>query len=402
MSSFLFLYPQLKKLTGAERLIIKLADYVQQLGHHVTLATHYLDGECRASLPGGVRVLGAGRQLRLTGNHYMDAALEYALTPRLLGRAGGNFDAAIFFGGPGLPALGWAKTVRRVQFPCLYFCYEPPRFAYVDTAEVSARLGALEPVARLCLPMYRILDGLLVRQADSVLVNGAFGRQRVRQVYGLDSMIITHGVDLPPASAEKTAEIRERLGLDEGTPLVMTVNHLHPRKRIDLFVRSMELVANRVPGSRGLIVGSGPELGRLKSLVGELGLEGKVIFAGFVPEAELASFYALAQVYANQAKMESFGLSVLEALAAGLPVVSVDEGGPSETVGNGARGFLVDSTPEGLASGIMSLLENPEQARAMGIAGRDYVGRNYQWSSGARTLVEACLRLTQPAHQQEI
>ncbi|MCL5256403.1 MAG: glycosyltransferase family 4 protein [Chloroflexi bacterium] len=401
MSSFLFVYPQLKKLTGAERLIIKLADFVEQLGHRVTLATHYLDGECRETLPKTVKVVGANGQIRLTGNHYLDAALEYALTPRLLGRARSHFDAAVFFGGPGLPALAWAKKVRRVQFPCLYFCYEPPRFAYTDTAEVSARLGALGPVARLALPMYRVLDGLLVHQADSILVNGDFGRWRVQEVYGVDSTVITHGVDLPQPSPERTAEIRKRLGIEEGTPLVMTVNHLHPRKRIDLFIRSIKLVTSKVPGIRGLVVGSGPEMDRLKRLVADLGLDDRVMFTGFVPEGDLASYYALAQVYANPAKVESFGLSVLEALAAGLPVVSVDEGGPAKTVGNGTRGLLVDSTPAGLAGGIVSLLENPEQARAMGVAAREYVDRNFQWSSGARTLIEACGQLPFSACHQE-
>lgn len=401
MSSFLFVYPQLKKLTGAERLIIKLADFTDQLGHRVTLATHYLDTECGGALPESVKVVGASGQIRLTGNHYMDATLEYALTPRLLGRAGSQFDAAVFFGGPGLPALAWAKKRRRVQFPCLYFCYEPPRFAYMDTAEVSARLGAFGPMARLGMPMYRVLDGLLVHQADAILVNGAFGRRRVREVYGLDSTVITHGVDLPPPSPEKTAVIRKRLGLAEGTPLVMTVNHLHPRKRIDLFIRSLELVISKVPESLGLIVGSGPEIDRLKMLVADLGLDGRVIFTGFVPEGDLASYYALAQVYANPAKVESFGLSVLEALAAGLPVVSVDEGGPVETVANGTRGLLVASTPSALAGGIVSLLENPEQARAFGMAGREYVDRNYQWSSGAGTLIEACRQLSKPVRHRE-
>lgn len=393
MSSFLFVYPQLKKLTGAERLIIKLADYATRLGHNVTVATHYVDEQCRRNWPADVGLAGTGPKLQVFGNHYLDASLEYLLTPRLIGRSGRAFDAAVFFGGPSLPALNWAKRVRRVSFPCLYFCYEPPRFAYTDTEEVAARLGALRPLARLGLPLYRLADGLLVRQADRLLVNGHFGRERVRQVYALDSSVITHGVDIPPVSSSQVDILRRRLLLDEGSPVAITVNHLHPRKRIDLFVRAMRTVVDVVPPARALIVGVGPEADRLRGLVRRLGLEQAVTFTGFIPEDELGCYYALASTYVNPAKMESFGLSVIEAMAFGVPVVSVAEGGPSETVADGRRGFLVDPTPSAIAEKITYLLHHPEEAREMGAEGKEYVERTYRWSDGAATLVEECLRL---------
>jgi glycosyltransferase involved in cell wall biosynthesis len=393
VSSFLFIYPQLRKMSGAERLIIELAAHTARLGHEVKIAAHYIGDDCRNAIPPGVQAIGGSRPIKLFGNHYLDAGLEYLLAPTLLGRAGLGHDAIVFFGGPGLPALYWTKTMRRPRDLCMYFCYEPPRFAYTDTHEVAGRLGPLEPVAKVALPLYRMADHLFVRVADRVLVNGDFGRRRVEEVYGLDSVIINHGVNIFPADPARVHELRSRYGLDARVPVVMTVNYLHPRKRIDLLVKALGIIRREIPQTKLLIVGAGPERSRLEALVGELGLGNSVVFTGFVPDDDLGSHYALASVYGNPAKLESFGLSVIEALASGLPVVSVGEGGPVDTVGNGERGFLAAANAEDIAAKVKLLLESPAVAKEMGEAGRTYVANQHQWSAGAATLIAETQRL---------
>ena len=95
--TLVFFYPQLKKLTGAERLILKLADYTaraQDAGEDVIILTHYMAEECRPALGEGVRVIETGWPTRITGNHYLDAAIEYALGPMLALR---------------IPAKGWKE-----------------------------------------------------------------------------------------------------------------------------------------------------------------------------------------------------------------------------------------------------------------------------------------------------
>jgi hypothetical protein len=79
--AIVFYYPRLKKLTGAERLILKLADYVTRAGHPVTLLTHRLAEACAPDLAPGVTLVETGQRMERTGQHYADAALEYALGP---------------------------------------------------------------------------------------------------------------------------------------------------------------------------------------------------------------------------------------------------------------------------------------------------------------------------------
>ncbi|HUS13992.1 MAG TPA: glycosyltransferase [Chloroflexia bacterium] len=346
-----FFYPRLKKLTGAERLILKLADYVQRAGPPVALLTHRLAEECRPALASGVRLIETGRRLQWTGRHYADAALEYLLGPWLLRRLPPlrGVGGLVFFGPPSLPALWWAKRVLlplrgRRAIPCLYFCFEPPRVIYSDTAAISRRLGPAGVLLRFAARIYKGLDRRMVGAADVLLGNSPFGAALLEQAYGRPATVLPHGVDFTPPREAATATARAALGLGD-RPLAITVNHLHPRKRVDLFMRALAGARGAGHDVAGVIVGLGPERAALEALATELGLQDHVHFAGFVPEADLPATYAAADLYVHTGLQESFGLSVIEAMAARLPVVAVAEGGPTATVQDGVTGYLVAATP---------------------------------------------------------
>src|SRR5262245_38234915 len=123
-----FVYPQLKRLTGAQRLILMLASTLTADGDRVTLVTHRLASACRMALSERVEVIESGVRVDWTGRHLVDSALEYAQGARLVQRLPLAPDAIIFFGPPSLPALAVAR--RRGRWPLVSFCYEPPRFAH--------------------------------------------------------------------------------------------------------------------------------------------------------------------------------------------------------------------------------------------------------------------------------
>lgn len=399
-----FFYPQFKKLTGAERLILKLADYTaQRLGPgKVTLLTHRFAQECRPALGAGVRLIETGQRVEVTGNHYLDAAIEYASGPALALRIPTRgICAIIFFGPPSVPAMWFARRflfrLRRKgkAVPMLYFCFEPPRFIYSDTSAIVKRLGATGKALRPVFTLYRLLDRYMVGAADKILSNSPYGSRRIWRAYRRRSVVIEHGVDFPTPTDEQIASLRARYAL-EGKKVVVTVNHLHPRKRIDLFLRSVHLAARRLERVTALVVGDGPERHALEGLARELGMQqGRdLIFAGAVPEEELPAHYALGSVYVHTGLEESFGLSVIEALALALPVVSVDEGGPRDTVQPGISGYLVPATPEAVAQGVVSLLTDPGKARRMGQAGASFAAEHFSWERGVDTL----LRLLRRGH----
>ena len=412
---FVFIYPQLKNLTGAQRLILSLAEAVSELPdqnppHRVTLLTHNISIACRQALPPSVQVVETGSNLNRTGNHYLDSLLEYLSVPFLLKYLGNSVkcrankidatkkalasppEAICFFGPPSLPGLWWAKKVLHLKIPLLYFCYEPPRAAYTDILEVSnAWAGNFGRFARFLFRLYRPVDRYFAKQASGILVNGLYAQGLIRETYGLPSTIITHGVNFPPLKdkAEAAAMIRARHNL-ENKKLILTVNHLHPRKRVDLQLLALSLLLKKEPQSALLVIGTGPEAVRLRQLATQLKLnETQVVFAGFVPEMDLPAYYAAADVYLHSGRAESFGLSVLEASASGLPVVAADEGGPKDIILEGETGFLVPANPENFADKIGWLFSNPQLALSFGQRGAETVANRFTWSTGAADFLSA-------------
>jgi phosphatidylinositol alpha-1,6-mannosyltransferase len=277
----------------------------------------------------------------------------------------------------------------------MYFCFEPPRFIYRDTDDIVRRLGAVGQAARPLFGLYRALDRRMVRSAHRVLSNSPYGSRKIREAYGRPSTVIQHGVDFVPLALGDVDALRGRLGIG-GRRVAVTVNHLHPRKRIDLFLKAVRHAAGQVENVTALVVGGGPEAEALKALARELGMqEGRdVVFTGAVPEEDLPAYFALGDVYVHTGREESFGLSVIEAMSLGLPVVSVAEGGPCDTVRDGWNGYLTAAAPEALGDAAARLLSNPEAASAMGSNGAEFVRREFRWECGARTLRNVTAALT--------
>lgn len=382
-----FFYPQLKKLTGAQRLIVMLARYATRAGARVTIVTHRIAPEVCAAIDDGIAVVETGVRVDRCGNHYADAALEYLLGPLLLRAIPRGVDAVVFFGPPSLPAL-WAAGGRLNGAMRLYFCYEPPRAAYSDRRLVAARAGPLSPLVNLLAWAYRPVDRHFARAADAICANGQYGRELIRRAYGVDATILPHGVDVQLTSALDVTAIRERWRLPPGAPLVLTVNQLHPRKRIELLLRAAALLRAAGVSFHVLVVGEGAARGGLEALRRELALEDTVTLCGFVPDDELAAYYAAATVYAHTALAESLGLSVLEAAANGVPVVAVAEGGPLEILAHERTGLLVEAVPAAIASALGRLLSDPSRAREMGARARDDVQARYRWEDGAARLLQ--------------
>jgi glycosyltransferase involved in cell wall biosynthesis len=394
-----FVYPQLKRLTGAQRLVLQLATALDGLGHQVTLVTHRLAPACRALLAPGVAIVETGRRVDWTGAHLADSALEYALGMALTGKLPRPLDGAVFFGPPSLPALALAR--RHGEAALVSFCYEPPRFAYADREQVAARFGPLAPVAHAAFGLYRPVDRWLLGRADLVAANGRFGAAEIARVYGRPAIVIDHGVTLVEATADDVAGVSARWNLDDA-PVLLTVNHLHPRKRVDLFLAALARVRQTRPDARGLVVGDGADRGRLERIALDLGLAESVRFTGAVDDATLAALYRRASVYVHTGIRETFGLSVLEAAASACPVVAVDEGGPRDILEHGSYGRLCASTPDALSAAVLALLADPEQAVALGAAAAAHVRRRYRWENGAAALVAAVRGLRRGERERDI
>jgi phosphatidylinositol alpha-1,6-mannosyltransferase len=202
------------------------------------------------------------------------------------------------------------------------------------------------------------------------------GRVRVIPL-GTDPEVFRPGLDPAPLIADHA--------LPAGRWL-LTVARLVPHKGMDTTIRALALLAPRYPDLRYAIVGQGPERATLEDLARSEGVAERVRFLSELGDEALPLAYALATVYVGASRqtakdVEGFGIALLEAQAAGLPVVAGRSGGIPDAVQNGVTGVLTDpEDPADVAAALAGLLDDPARAQQLGAAGRAAVERFFNWS----------------------
>ena len=217
-------------------------------------------------------------------------------------------------------------------------------------------------------------------------IAGALGdRTRLVQLAGaVDTRRFRPGLD--------GAALRRKHGLGDG-PVVVSVSRLVRRKGHDRLLDAWPEVVRRHPDARLVIVGDGPMRRRLADRASRAA-PGTVALTGPVPAADLPLCYAAADAFVLPCRdsrrglqVEGLGLSVLEASAAGLPVVVGRSGGSPESVIDGRTGTVVDAAdPREIARTLNGLLDDPRGARRMGEAGRRWVCDAWCWDQAASRL----------------
>lgn len=206
--------------------------------------------------------------------------------------------------------------------------------------------------------------------------------------------LIPSGVDTARfcRCAARRAAVRDRYGLGEADRLIVTVGALVPRKSpdtlIDAAVRLRTALRTRVGESRAdephyLVCGDGPLRPALEARVAGLGLSRVFHFAGF--RSDLPAYLSAADVFVHVPVREGLGVAVIEALAAGLPVVASRAGGIPDVIADEQTGLLVPSRdPAALADAIARCLHDPEWAARLGRCGQTHVRARYDISASAR------------------
>lgn len=168
------------------------------------------------------------------------------------------------------------------------------------------------------------------------------------------------------------ATVREELGLSSQAPVVGIVAALRPEKNHAMFLRMAAEVGIRIPEAMFLIVGDGPCRPDMEAMVQELGLTERVKLLG--SRNDVPRVLGAMDVLTLTSRIEASPVSILEAMAIGLPVVATDVGSVAETVEEGRTGHLVgvDDSAD-MADRVAGLLRNSEASAAMGRAGREKV-----------------------------
>ena len=222
----------------------------------------------------------------------------------------------------------------------------------------------------------RAINRPLLKGADRVIAVSQAVAESLRRDGVIESSKITvvyNGIDI--ARFEGLVSTG-----DESRLLVGTVGHLAPIKGHDVFVRAAAVISARRPEVRFIVVGEdkSPEMihrRSLERLVNELGVSGIVSMPGW--RDNMPSVLSSLSLFVSAARSEPFGLAIVEAMAAGLPIVATASEGALEIIEDGVSGKLVPAdNPEALAEAINDLLDNPHE--------RSRLGRNAQLAARER------------------
>ncbi|HET9084402.1 MAG TPA: glycosyltransferase family 4 protein, partial [Candidatus Limnocylindrales bacterium] len=219
----------------------------------------------------------------------------------------------------------------------------------------------------------RALRGYAARLHGRIAVSAA-ARHFIDRYFPGDYKVIPNGVDVARfANAVPIARWQD------GTPNVLFVGRHEPRKGLLDLLKAHRVLRRSGERSRLLIVGSGPQEREARRYVATRGLKG-VEFLGRVSDAEKAQLYKTADVYVSPATGgESFGIVLLEAMAAGTPIVCSDIHGYKGVVRRGREGLLVPPRqPRELAAAIDTLIDDPDLRARMGAAGRERA-EDFSW-----------------------
>ena len=200
------------------------------------------------------------------------------------------------------------------------------------------------------------------------VVSPSYACQELLRSVGLTapSRVISNGINLSTyGPAPPDPSIYDRYGIRRGVPTFLCVGRLEKDKKVDLVIRAAAL-AGETQDFQTIFVGKGRDEVEFQALTRSLGLADSVIFTGFVPDADIPSLYNAADVYIGAGAAELQGIAVMEAMAAGLPILAANSVALPELVEEGVNGLLFEHTPEDLARQMVRILANRQDWEQMG------------------------------------
>ena len=225
-----------------------------------------------------------------------------------------------------------------------------------------------ETQGRAIRRFYVLLERIAARACSLIIsVSGDHRRDAIRERVAAEEKIVTilNGIDVGSFGHTSSEEARQKLGLDGRDVLIGVATRLAPKKGVEDLIQAFQVIHESHPHARLVILGDGPSQIELERQALSTVLADRIHFAGFrrnVPEL-LAAFDIIVQPSIS----EGLSLAILEAMAAGKPVVACDIPGNREIITSGVNGILVPpSDPGALAIAFESLLDNSTYARRLG------------------------------------
>jgi glycosyltransferase involved in cell wall biosynthesis len=343
---------------GSERYAYEIATALARHGNDVEVfALGDDDSFFEPSLPDNLSVT-------YVANRHRQLVTFETLYYSLLTRRAVDFEKFDIIHGTLMPASPIALSIRPPSTP-LVVTSHGTSLGEVRSHKLEVPTDYLKKL--VFHPMNVLMDVMTIPRASRVIAISSDSQRELKKYYPVDSDAlahIPHGVDVDrfrPDREPHSAVNPDRLSL-------LHVGRLVSRKHVDLAIEALDRLGRT--DVELLIAGTGTHQTRLETRVDGLGISDQVSFLGFVPEEELPSLYASSDAFLFLSRYEGFGLTFLEAMAAGTPVIGTGVGGFPDMVTDEQEGFLVERDALAVAEAIQAFLDTPSRAAEMGRCAR--------------------------------
>ena len=278
------------------------------------------------------------------------------------------------------------RVSRRLEVPLVFTCHS----RYEDFSDYVP-LGELsDPLVKKAI---RHLVTDYVNDCDMAICPSRHVMQLLRG-YGISRPmeVIPTPVELDVFGKGHGDGVRQKHGLVPTNPVLVYVGRLALEKELQFLLRAFQLVLNGKPDCRLMLVGSGPEERLLRLLSVELGISEQVAFVGYVEHAQVPDYLAASDLFVFCSRSEVQPLCVLEALAAGLPIVAVRSPATEELLMPGMDAVLTERNERAFAFRVLSLLRDEDVRHELGHKARR-TARRYSLGETAERLEQAYERL---------
>lgn len=291
------------------------------------------------------------------------------------------------------------------SFAPLFFKMLFPKIFYFVRADDGDPIEYLKKRVGMLYPLFvRVFT-----KADSAITSSSYLARFVRSMgYQGPLEIVPNGVNAArfshTYSEAEVESVRQKIGKKPGETWLVTTSRLVKKNAVDDVIHSLAFLPANI---HFLIYGTGPDELMLKTLTKEQGVEGRVHFAGQISHTEIPLTLKACDIFIRPSRSEGFGISFIEAMAAGLPVIATQEGGIADFLFDAKRnpdkeptGWAVDKdSPEQIAEAVQDILAHPEQAEHVKATAKKMAIEKYDWNLIAKQMKSLFDRLHSTARR---
>src|SRR6266496_2979051 len=234
-------------------------------------------------------------------------------------------------------------------------------------------------------------------EAVDLVISPSAGMEKILRELDVKSHIeiIPNGVDLSKFQQTKPFQ-RSKFGFTDQDILLVYAGRLAPEKNINFLLESFAGIAQTIPNVYLLIVGGGKKQfeEELQNYIAELGVANRIRIIGMIPYEDIPSYLSMCDIFVTTSMAESFGMSTVEAMSAGLPIMGVHSTGTSDIVEEEKTGFLSTEHIAAFTAKLTYLCLHPSLRREMGLAARE-ASKQYDIERTTKILLGHYTRLTQ-------